>query len=96
MNSIKILDAIKKASEHLVPFIKLIKEHRFFMSGHAHMDMNWLWDWDNTLDTCYRTFTTVDKLMDELKQIKSALNPDESLLVVDAMTGQEAATLTAK
>ena len=36
-----------------------------------------------------------DKLMDELKQIKAAVNPDEALLVVDAMTGQEAATLTA-
>eukprot|EP01038_Epipyxis_sp_PR26KG_P005206 gene5206-7244_t len=37
-----------------------------------------------------------EKLMDELKQIKAALSPDEALLVVDAMTGQEAATLTAK
>lgn len=36
------------------------------------------------------------KLMDELKQIKTALLPDESLLVVDAMTGQQAATLTAR
>ena len=35
-------------------------------------------------------------LMNELKQIKSVLNPDETLLVVDAMTGQEAATLTAR
>ena len=34
--------------------------------------------------------------MSELKSIKNALNPDETLLVVDAMTGQEAATLTAK
>jgi len=34
--------------------------------------------------------------MSELKQIKNALNPDETLLVVDAMTGQEAATLTAR
>ena len=37
-----------------------------------------------------------ENLMDELKQIKAAINPDETLLVVDAMTGQEAATLTAK
>ena len=36
------------------------------------------------------------RLMDELKQIKAAVLPDEVLLVVDAMTGQEAATLTAK
>ncbi|GBO54594.1 signal recognition particle, subunit Ffh SRP54 [Pseudanabaena sp. lw0831] len=33
-------------------------------------------------------------MMDELKRVKDAINPDEVLLVVDAMTGQEAATLT--
>ena len=37
-----------------------------------------------------------DKLMSELKDIKTAVQPDEVLLVVDAMTGQEAATLTAR
>ena len=37
-----------------------------------------------------------DNLMNELKQIKAAISPDEVLLVVDAMTGQEAATLTAR
>lgn len=29
--------------------------------------------------------------MDELKEVKRAVNPTEVLLVVDAMTGQEAA-----
>ena len=33
-------------------------------------------------------------LMEELGRVKGAVNPDETLLVVDAMTGQEAATLT--
>ena len=33
-------------------------------------------------------------MMDELKRIKDIIKPDEVLLVVDAMTGQEAATLT--
>ncbi|MEI6064798.1 MAG: signal recognition particle protein [Pseudanabaena sp. ELA748] len=33
-------------------------------------------------------------MMDELKRVKDAIKPDEVLLVVDAMTGQEAATLT--
>jgi len=36
-----------------------------------------------------------DDLMDELKNIKEKVKPDETLLVVDAMTGQEAASLTA-
>ncbi|RZC21528.1 Signal recognition particle 54 kDa protein, chloroplastic isoform B [Glycine soja] len=36
----------------------------------------------------------IDKtMMDELKEVKKALNPTEVLLVVDAMTGQEAAAL---
>ena len=35
-------------------------------------------------------------LMQELASIKKAVGPDETLLVVDAMTGQEAATLTAR
>ncbi|CAB4286979.1 unnamed protein product [Prunus armeniaca] len=34
----------------------------------------------------------IDKgMMDELKEVKKVLNPIEVLLVVDAMTGQEAA-----
>lgn len=38
----------------------------------------------------------VDKtMMDELKQVKKVVNPTEVLLVVDAMTGQEAAALVA-
>lgn len=36
-----------------------------------------------------------DNLMDELQRIKETVKPDETLLVVDAMTGQEAASLTA-
>ncbi|OSX71479.1 hypothetical protein BU14_0528s0007 [Porphyra umbilicalis] len=35
-----------------------------------------------------------DKLMRELRDVKAAAKPDETLLVVDAMTGQEAANLT--
>lgn len=36
-----------------------------------------------------------ENLMDELRRIKETVNPAETLLVVDAMTGQEAASLTA-
>ena len=35
-----------------------------------------------------------EEMMVELARIKKAVNPDDTLLVVDAMTGQEAATLT--
>jgi len=46
------------------------------------------------VDTAGRQVIDAD-LMAELRNIKNAVNPDETLLVVDAMTGQEAASLTA-
>eukprot|EP00538_Stauroneis_constricta_P000594 CAMPEP_0119556856 /NCGR_PEP_ID=MMETSP1352-20130426/8680_1 /TAXON_ID=265584 /ORGANISM="Stauroneis constricta, Strain CCMP1120" /LENGTH=552 /DNA_ID=CAMNT_0007603863 /DNA_START=59 /DNA_END=1714 /DNA_ORIENTATION=+ len=46
------------------------------------------------VDTAGRQVIDTD-LMDELKRIKAAVQPSETLLVVDAMTGQEAASLTA-
>lgn len=46
------------------------------------------------VDTAGRQVIDTD-LMKELKDMKNACNPDETLLIVDAMTGQEAASLTA-
>lgn len=45
------------------------------------------------IDTAGRLQVDED-MMTELADIKAAVNPDDTLLVVDAMTGQEAATLT--
>ncbi|MBW4552538.1 MAG: signal recognition particle protein [Aphanocapsa sp. GSE-SYN-MK-11-07L] len=45
------------------------------------------------VDTAGRLQIDAD-MMAELAQIKAAIQPDETLLVVDAMTGQEAANLT--
>ena len=41
------------------------------------------------LDTAGRLHVD-EALMDELKRIKAAVQPDEIMLVVDAMTGQDA------
>lgn len=46
------------------------------------------------VDTAGRQVIDTD-LMNELQAMKNACNPDETLLIVDAMTGQEAASLTA-
>ncbi|MGB2925703.1 MAG: signal recognition particle protein, partial [Limnothrix sp.] len=45
------------------------------------------------VDTAGRLQIDAD-MMGELKQIKDIIQPDDTLLVVDAMTGQEAASLT--
>jgi|UPI0005819B3D signal recognition particle subunit SRP54 len=46
------------------------------------------------VDTAGRQVIDTD-LMDELQRMKRAASPQETLLIVDAMTGQEAASLTA-
>ena len=44
------------------------------------------------IDTAVRLHIN-EELMDELKNIKEAVKPQEILLVVDAMTGQDAVTV---
>ncbi|MGQ9782464.1 MAG: alpha-mannosidase [Armatimonadota bacterium] len=38
--------------------------------GHAHIDMNWLWLWPETIEVCRNTFDTAMKLMDEFPGFK--------------------------
>lgn len=33
--------------------------------GHAHIDLEWLWRWPETVDVCNNTFSTMCRLMDE-------------------------------
>jgi len=51
-------EKVGKASEKLAGLTT-------FLVGHAHIDMNWMWPWEDTLETCRRTFRSVDTLMDE-------------------------------
>ncbi|MGC8497830.1 MAG: alpha-mannosidase, partial [Thermoplasmata archaeon] len=61
---------IESAEKSLEPIAKCAREFTIHYVGHAHIDMNWLWPWDETVDVCYRTFSTVDKLMDEYSDFK--------------------------
>ena len=61
--------------------VQIAKEAILYARQHGH-DMVFL-------DTAGRLHVD-ETLMNELKDIKSAVNPDEIMLVVDAMTGQDA------
>jgi len=43
-------------------------EQRFVMQGHAHIDVAWLWPLWETVRKCARTFSTVDKYMEEFPE----------------------------
>ncbi|MCD9025790.1 alpha-mannosidase [Cohnella silvisoli] len=39
------------------------KRYRMLCAGHAHIDMNWMWGWDETVSITLDTFRTVLELM---------------------------------
>ncbi|SHE41882.1 alpha-mannosidase [Caldanaerobius fijiensis DSM 17918] len=67
---LRIKDAVAKAEDSLKAIAAVAKEFTIHYIGHAHIDMNWLWPWQETVDTCYKTFNTADKLMSEYPDFK--------------------------
>ncbi len=55
--SLAEIDAILK------PILKEVKSFTTHFIGHAHIDMNWLWVWNETVAVCHRDFETMTKLM---------------------------------
>jgi alpha-mannosidase len=54
---------IEKARITLLKVSEAVKEFKVHLIGHAHIDMNWLWPWKDTVDTIKGTFTTMVDLM---------------------------------
>ena len=58
-------DACAKAEEKLMPMAADAKEFAVILCGHAHIDMNWMWSYNETVASTLATFTTMCNLMDE-------------------------------
>ena len=58
----------KKAEEMLLPMAEKAKEYKLILAGHAHIDMNWMWSWPETVAATIATFTTMLNIMDEYPQ----------------------------
>jgi alpha-mannosidase len=57
--------ALKQAEAILSPIGAAAKQHTLHCVGHGHIDMNWMWSWQETVSVTNDTFLTVLKLMDE-------------------------------
>ncbi|MEI6503917.1 MAG: hypothetical protein WCP21_23130, partial [Armatimonadota bacterium] len=60
--------AVAEAEATLGPLGAAAKEYVIYCCGHAHIDMNWMWTWPETVAVTYDTFSTMDKLMDEFPE----------------------------
>ncbi len=63
-------DVVGQVEAKLAPWQSLAKSLTISYVGHAHMDMNWLWDWPETVEVVVNTLTTVDRLMDEFPDFR--------------------------
>ncbi len=54
----------------LLPVLVQAKNFTLHLIGHAHIDMNWLWVWNETLAVIRRDFDTMTKLMEEFPSFR--------------------------
>lgn len=58
-------DITLKAEELLQPIQKKAKSFEILFASHAHIDMNWLWPYNETVSVTLDTFDTMIKLLEE-------------------------------
>ena len=54
-----------KAEEMLLPCSAAAKEYKLILAGHAHIDMDWMWSYHETVAITLSTFRTVLNLMNQ-------------------------------
>lgn len=58
----------RRIEESLLPMQADCKKYTLMLCGHAHIDMNWMWRYDETVQITLDTFYTVMDLMDEFPE----------------------------
>jgi len=59
---------VGEAEKMLAPIGKAAKEYTIHVCGHAHIDMNWMWNWPETVNVTHDTFSTMDQLMEDFPE----------------------------
>ena len=57
--------ACRKAEELLLPMEAAAKAYKLILAGHAHLDMDWMWSYHETVASTLATFRTVLNLMEQ-------------------------------
>ncbi len=58
------------AEKELLPLAEEAKSYEFLCAAHAHIDMNWMWGFDETVNTVIDTFRTMLQIMKEYPDFK--------------------------
>ncbi|MCM8833310.1 MAG: glycosyl hydrolase-related protein, partial [Candidatus Omnitrophica bacterium] len=61
-----LIEEIEIILQEFKPYAKKFKVH---LIGHAHIDMNWLWTYEDTVSVVLRDFSTITNLMDKYNDL---------------------------
>ncbi len=68
-NSDHFHEALYALRKQLIPLATEIKQRQFYLLGHAHLDMAWLWTTEETWRVGQRTFNSVLNLQKEFSEL---------------------------
>ena len=63
-------DIVLELEDRLLPMQEDARKYTVLLVGHAHIDMNWMWGFQETAAVTVDTFETILKLMEEYPQFK--------------------------
>lgn len=69
-DDLKFQASLKTIQATLMPILAHAKAFRTHLIGHAHIDMNWLWVWDETVAVLKRDFKAMTQLMEEFPMFR--------------------------
>ncbi len=61
-------ELVARVEAALAPLAEAAKAHRLYLAGHAHIDMNWMWSWPETVAVTLDTFDTMLTLLEEFPE----------------------------
>ncbi len=78
-----IAAAVTAVEKLLEPMAKTAKSYTIHCVGHAHIDMNWMWSWPETVAIIVDTFATALKLMDQYPEFKLSQSQASTYAVIE-------------
>ncbi|MCL1888360.1 MAG: hypothetical protein FWF96_05770, partial [Kiritimatiellaeota bacterium] len=76
-------EVVAAVEEILMPMSAAAKSWKVFCCGHAHIDMNWMWSWPETVGLTLDTFRTMLTLLEEFPEFHFSQSQSSVYAIVE-------------
>lgn len=93
---VKAATTLAAARKTLLALTPITRQYDVYYIGHAHIDMNWLWTWPETIDVCHRTWDSAMNLMDRFSDFAFVQSQPGAYLPIQQQFPAQFARMQAK